>query len=279
MVRTLAAFAAAAAALALAGAAGAAVAPSTPDLHPLASPRAAGATTISWSPSTFPAGTTGRWYELAVDSFYGPGESLSDHHVYTAAWPATSKTIVTQPGRRYWVRARAAAQFGVWSIVSGVDEMGFRTDWRPIADPPPDPPIETLAAATHATSPYPTTPVFDPLPATVVPDAAGSVTVGWTSTFLWGSSYFNPRFVLRIETDPLPPYAETTETRTLAVPPPIIRNYVGPFTSHQTWRVSARLPGSTTVRVQAAESVKPSGELSSAWAARAFEVEPVLTQG
>ena len=129
-------------AVAFVGAAGAAAAPSTPDLHPLASPRAAGATTIAWSPSTVPAGATGRWYELAVDSFYGPGESLSDHHVYTAAWPATSKTIVTEPGRRYWVRARAVAAFGLWSLLSGVDEIGFRTDWRPIADPPPDPPID-----------------------------------------------------------------------------------------------------------------------------------------
>jgi hypothetical protein len=43
--------------------------------------------------------------------------------------------------------------------------------------------------------------------------------------------------------------------------------------------VRARLPGRYTVRVQAAESVKPAGELSSAWATRAFDVEPVLTQG
>ena len=87
-MRTLTALAAVLAALtaafALAGGAGAAGAPTTPDLHPLASPRAAGWTTISWSPSVFPAGTSGRWYELAVDSFFGPGESLSDHVVYTA---------------------------------------------------------------------------------------------------------------------------------------------------------------------------------------------------
>jgi hypothetical protein len=134
------------------------------------------------------------------------------------------------------------------------------------------------AAGARASSPYPTTPSFDPLPASVVPDATGAVTVGWTSTFLWGSSYFNPRFVLRIESDPPPPYAATTETRTLAVPPPTIRNYVGPFTSHQTRRVAARLPGRYTVRVQAAESVTPAGELASAWAARSFDVEPVFTE-
>ena len=136
-----------------------------------------------------------------------------------------------------------------------------------------------LAAGAHATSPYPTTPVFDPLAAIVTPDATGSVTVGWTSTFLWGSSYFSPRYVLQIESRPLLPYAATTETRTIAAPPPAIRNYVGPFTNHQTWRVSARLPGRYTVRVQAVESVKPMGELSSAWAARSFDVEPVFTQG
>ena len=99
------------AALALAGGATAAGAPTTPDLHPLASPRAAGWTTLSWSPSSFPAGATGRWYELAVDSFFGPGESLSDHVVYTAtgtdpddlhaAWPP-----LLDPGaRRGRVRA------------------------------------------------------------------------------------------------------------------------------------------------------------------------------
>jgi hypothetical protein len=140
MLRTLAALAATT--LALAGAATAATTPTTPDLHPLASPRAAGWTTIAWSTSTFPAGASGRWYELAVDSFYGPGESLSDHHVYTAAWPTTTKTILTEPGRRYWVRARAAAQFGLWTLLSGVDEIGFRTTTQPIADPPPDPPMD-----------------------------------------------------------------------------------------------------------------------------------------
>ena len=138
--RLLLALAVPVAALSLAGGASAAGAPTTPDLHPLASPRAAGWTTLSWSPSSFPAGTTGRWYELAVDSFFGPGESLSDHVVYTAT--GTIRTIYTQPGRRYWIRARAVAAFGLWTILSGVDEMGFRTDWRPIADPPPDPPIE-----------------------------------------------------------------------------------------------------------------------------------------
>jgi hypothetical protein len=136
-----------------------------------------------------------------------------------------------------------------------------------------------LAASAHAASPYPTTPVFDPLPASVVPNATGYVTVGWTSTFLWGSSFFNPRYLLTIDSDPLPPYATTTESRTIAVLPPAIRNYEGPFTSHQTWRVAARLPGRYTVRVQAAESVKPMGALASAWAARAFDVEPVFTQG
>ena len=82
MLRAFTVLAAAAAALALAGGAAAATVPTTPELHPLSSPRAAGSTTISWSPSIFPFGASARWYELAVDSFYGPGESLSDHAVY-----------------------------------------------------------------------------------------------------------------------------------------------------------------------------------------------------
>jgi hypothetical protein len=89
----------------------------------------------------FPVGFWQRSYELAVDSFWGPGETSSDHAVSTIPGTATGRKLSLEPGRRYWIRARAVATLGVLTIRSDVSEIGFRTTGL-AAEPPPAPPIE-----------------------------------------------------------------------------------------------------------------------------------------
>lgn len=132
-----------------------------------------------------------------------------------------------------------------------------------------------LAFSGSALASYPTKPVFDPLPALVVPDQNGSVEVGWTSTFWFGWQSADQKYNLKIESYPPPPWAPTTEWRTFHVLGGSSR-IEGPLARHGTLRVGAGAGGHYVVRVEAAALWYGAWdvEFHAAEAAKAFDVAP-----
>lgn len=115
--------------------------------------------------------------------------------------------------------------------------------------------IATLAAALAFSGSalavtYPTTPVFDPLPAVVEPGRDGSVELGWTSTFWFGWQSAGQRYVLWIESYPPPPWQPTITQNTIFVYPGATR-VEGPLARRATARVGVAPGGRYVVKVTA----------------------------